>query len=142
MWNIPKDVEILKYFTGELKPYKENTKDNRRMFINEFTKEEQNKILDFFNKNKALILCDILKGRGKFSAEWMLVIQKVNDIKWVLIPMNKAINHYDGQVKISTRGSLNIGKILMQRKGGDAGRETANMLQFKVNPAELFNLEK
>ncbi len=26
----------------------------------------------------------------------------------------------------------------MQRKGGDAGRETANMLQFKINPAELI----
>ncbi len=28
----------------------------------------------------------------------------------------------------------------MQRKGGDAGRETANMLQFKVDPVELFDI--
>ena len=28
----------------------------------------------------------------------------------------------------------------MQRKGGDAGRDTANMLQFKVDPTELFNI--
>jgi len=27
----------------------------------------------------------------------------------------------------------------MQRKGGDSGRETAKMLQFKINPAELFD---
>ncbi|MCF6181220.1 hypothetical protein [Lutibacter sp.] len=27
----------------------------------------------------------------------------------------------------------------MQRKGGDGGRKTAQMLQFKINPAELFN---
>jgi hypothetical protein len=26
----------------------------------------------------------------------------------------------------------------MQRKGGDAGRDTARMLQFKINPALLF----
>jgi hypothetical protein len=26
----------------------------------------------------------------------------------------------------------------MQRKGGDGGRKTAQMLQFKINPAELF----
>ncbi len=26
----------------------------------------------------------------------------------------------------------------MQRKGGDGGRETAKMLQFKINPAELL----
>ncbi|MBX7261288.1 MAG: hypothetical protein K1X26_06545 [Chitinophagales bacterium] len=29
----------------------------------------------------------------------------------------------------------------MQRKGGDNGRETAKMLQFKINPAELFEVE-
>ncbi len=27
----------------------------------------------------------------------------------------------------------------MQRKGGDGGRPTANMLQFKINPAEIVN---
>lgn len=26
----------------------------------------------------------------------------------------------------------------MQRKGGDGGRETAKMLQFKINPALLI----
>ncbi|PIP30525.1 type II restriction endonuclease, partial [bacterium (Candidatus Howlettbacteria) CG23_combo_of_CG06-09_8_20_14_all_37_9] len=26
----------------------------------------------------------------------------------------------------------------MQRKGGDGGRESAKMLQFKINPVELF----
>ena len=43
-----------------------------------------------------------------------------------------------GDVCLSPRKSLNIGKILMQRKGGDNGRPTANMLQFKINPVELF----
>ncbi|WP_078214738.1 hypothetical protein [Bacillus mycoides] len=35
-------------------------------------------------------------------------------------------------------GSLRIGRITIQRKGGDAGRETARMLQFKINPALLL----
>jgi hypothetical protein len=26
----------------------------------------------------------------------------------------------------------------MQRKGGDGGRATANMLQFKINPCEII----
>ena len=26
----------------------------------------------------------------------------------------------------------------MQRKGGDNGRDAANMLQFKINPVQLF----
>lgn len=140
MWNIPKDVaDLLKYFTGEYKPYKEEVKDERRMFLNEFSDEEQTKIVTFFKDNKTLILCDIIKGRGKFAAEWMLVIQKTEDTKWVLKPINFVLNHYGtGEVAITPRGSLKIGKVTVQRKGGDGGRKTANMLQFKVNPAELF----
>jgi hypothetical protein len=43
-----------------------------------------------------------------------------------------------GDIRITNQGSLKIGKIGMQRKGGDNGRDTANMLQFKINPVELF----
>jgi len=32
-----------------------------------------------------------------------------------------------------------MGKITMQRKGGNNGRPIANMLQFKINPAKLFD---
>lgn len=140
MWNIPKDVsDLLKYFTGEYKPYKEG-KNEKRMFLNELSDEEQSKILNFFEDNKTLILCDILKGRGKFAAEWMLVIQKVDNVRWVLKPMNYVLNHYGtGNVAITPRGSLKLGKVTVQRKGGDGGRKTANMLQFKVNPTELFD---
>ena len=46
----------------------------------------------------------------------------------------------EGDVLATRRGSIKIGKITIQRKGGDAGRETANMLQFKLNPAELFDI--
>lgn len=38
--------------------------------------------------------------------------------------------------------ALKIGKITMQRKGSDAGRETAKMLQFKINSIELFKENK
>lgn len=140
MWDIPTDVaDLLKYFTGEYEPYKD-VKDERRMFLNEFSKEEQLKILNFFTKNKDLILCDIIRGRGKYSAEWMLVIQKSEDIRWVLKPINVVLKHYsEGNVFITKRGSLRIGQVLVQRKGGDGGRKTAQMLQFKVNPAELFD---
>ncbi len=90
-----------------------------------------------------LIILDIVKGRGKFAAEWILVAQKYEDIfRWILKPINIAINHYsEGKVEITNRGNLKIRRIGMQRKGGDAGMETANMLQFKVDPIELFNLK-
>lgn len=141
MWNIPDDVyKILQYFTGEIKPYKKNTKDSRRMFFAEMSDAEQELILKWFRENKTLILSDIIRGRGQFAAEWVLVIQKIgNDIVWVLKNINEALQHYSyGDVIFSPRGSLYIGQVTMQRKGGDGGRPTANMLQFKINPASLI----
>jgi len=143
MWNIPEDVfKLLQYFTGELSPKISNPKDNRRMFANEFSLDEQTLILNFLSNNKTLIVSDILKGRGRLSAEWMLVILRLKDsstINWALEPINKVLNHFgNGSISISPRGSFKIGNITIQRKGGDNGRSTANMLQFKINPAELI----
>jgi len=144
LWDIPDDIyELLQYFTGEKKPKIANPKDKRRMFANELLDSEQQLLLNFFKDNKTLIISDILKGRGKLSAEWMLVILKLKNaenIQWALEPINKVLNHFgNGEVLITPRGSFKIGNITIQRKGGDNGRETANMLQFKVNLAELVD---
>jgi R.HinP1I restriction endonuclease len=142
LWNIPDDViRVLKYFTGELPPFIQNPKDKRRMFMNEFSQSEQNLLLNFICKNQSLIVSDILKGRGQFAAEWMLVILKITDkpLEWALKPMNFCLNLYgNGDVSITNLGSIRIGKITIQRKGGDGGRKTANMLQFKINPCLLL----
>jgi len=142
LWKIPKDVVLLlKLFTGEIKSTRSNLKDPRRMFLYEMNESESQKIIKFFEKKKILIIADILKGRGRFSAGWMLVARKktAGKKRWVLKSINHVLNHFGmGDVIISPKGSLQIGKITMQRKGGDAGRETAKMLQFKINPAELF----
>ncbi len=143
MWNIPDNVyKLLGYFTGELAPYKIGTRDNRRMFFDEMTEEEQSIVLNWFKDNKILIVSDILKGRGEFSAEWVLVAQKLNsNARWILKNINEVMQYYSqGEVEFSAKGSIKIGKIGVQRKGGDAGRETAKMLQFKIDPAELFDI--
>ena len=141
LWNIPQDItQLLKYFTGEVEPSIESPRDSRLMFIDELRLEDQEKLVKFIQDNKTLIVSDILKGRGKFSAEWMLVILKIKDeeIKWALKPMNFVLNFYgNGDVKITKQGSIKIGKITNQRKGGDGGRDTAKMLQFKINPSLL-----
>ena len=144
MWNIPKEVEeILKLFTGKIQPRKKvKLKDSRRMLLTEMSESERDKIINFFTKNKILIISDILKGRDKFSANWMLVILKKNkdSYEWVLRDINTAMNIFgQGDVRITEQGSLKIGQIGMQRKGGDAGRESAKMLQFKINPCLLFD---
>lgn len=61
---------------------------------------------------------------------------------WVLVSTKDVIRFYgEGPVVITKAGSLKIGRITMQRKGGDNGRESANMLQFKINPVDLFELK-
>ena len=140
-WNIPQDItKILKLFTGETKPTKSGLRDARRMFLDEMSQPDQDKLINFVKKNKILIVSDLLKGRGEFSANWTLVILKLNgESKWVLKSINQVMNVFgSGDVRITREGSLKIGKIGMQRKGGDGGRESAKMLQFKINPVELF----
>jgi len=144
MWSIPEEILILlKKYTGENLPDIQNSKDKRRMFANEFEPNQQTEILSWLNKNKSLIVSDILKGRGQFAAEWMLVAQKTTKYsRWILKPMNFCLNYFgNGEIQITKQGDFRIGKITMQRKGGDGGRETAKMLQFKINPAELFEIE-
>lgn len=142
LWNIPIEIEsILRRYTGELPPTISKPKDKRRMFANEFNDHEQRVMLNWLRKNQFMIVSDILKGRGEFAAEWMLVAQKVAiNARWVLKPMNYCLNFFgNGDVEITDRGNFHIGRITMQRKGGDGGRNTAKMLQFKINPAELFD---
>lgn len=144
MWQIPNNiVDILKRYTGEIEPNIDSPRDKRRMFADEFSKTEQKIIISWLEDNKALIVSDILKGQGKFAAEWMLVANKNNiNSRWILKTMNYCMNFFgNGDIVITRRGNFKIGKITMQRKGGDAGRETAQMLQFKINPALLFEAE-
>jgi len=142
MWNIPKNItKALKLFTGEIKPKDKNLKDSRRMFLDEMDTDTQKLIIDFFTKNKILVISDILRGNDEFPVTWMMVVLKKKNQKpeWILRHINYVLNVLGrGNVQITKMGSLKIGRITMQRKGGDAGRETSKMLQFKMNPMELF----
>lgn len=155
MWDIPEDIVILlKIFCGEISPddllkegkitqQKYNSlRDKRRFFMDEFEEKHKKSLVNFFKKNKILVLTDIIKGRDKFSANWVLVTRydkDKNETTWVLADINKALNIFgEGNVEISPRGSLSIGRVTLQRKGGDGGRPTGNMLQFKIRPCDLF----
>ena len=96
MWDIPDNIhKLLQYYTGEIKPYKQNVRDSRRMFMDEFTEYEQKLLLSWFSNNKTLILNDIIKGRGQYCAEWILVARKINNnSQWKLININEALQHY------------------------------------------------
>lgn len=155
LWNMPQDVAyLLRVFCGEISPKEllddgkvtqqkyNSLKDKLRFFMGEFEDKDKEKIVNFFKKNKILILTDIIKGRDKFSAAWILVTkynQAHNETTWILADINKALNIFgEGEVEISPRGSISIGRITLQRKGGDGGRDTGKMLQFKIKPCDLF----
>jgi len=140
-WEIPSDVfETLKYFVGEILPKIENPKDKRRMLMTEFSESEQQAVVKWIEENKSLILTDVLRGRGEFAAEWYLVVKRYEESKeWVLKNINEVINHYDGEVKITPRGSIHLGGVTIQRKGGTPDPKS---LQFKINPLSLFDKEQ
>lgn len=141
MWHIDdKTKELLMLYDGELPP-RPGSKNPKRMFINEFTQDEQEHLLNFFQSNMMMIISDVIRGRGRFAAEWTLVIHKLDGAyNWVLMAVNEAINIYAGdfKVKITPSGNIHLGNITLQRKGGDKGADTANMLQFKADPLILF----
>ena len=141
MWKMPADVlAAMKVFVGEVKP--ENVgRDPGRAYLDELDAGVQKKIIDFFSLHKDEIVSDLFEGDGVHSAKWIMVALKISDKpRWVLRSMDYARKFYgEGKVEITARGNLKIGRITVQRKGGDGGRETAKMLQFKINPALLFD---
>ncbi|MEA3475554.1 MAG: type II restriction endonuclease [Candidatus Cloacimonadota bacterium] len=149
MWKFSDEIAFwLKLFTGELEPKKYSKKtgikkfrDKRRLFLNEMSEVIQNKIIKFFDRNRIIIISDIIKGRGGLSADWMLVTRLNKENKtttWTLKDINVVMNFFGkGEVCVSPRGSLYIGRITTQRKGGTPD---PTKLQFKIKPCQLFKL--
>ena len=146
-WDFDEEIaRTLKLFTGELLPETilssteiSTIGDKRRMFLTELPREEVDYMINYFEQNKYLVVSDILRGRGGFSADWFLVTRKnsAEEVDWILKDINFVCNFYcQGEVVISPRGSLKIGRVTMQRKGGTPDPTS---LQFKINPLELFD---
>jgi len=152
MWRFDDEIATaLKLFTGEISPSLHRgmlkvdisqLKDPRRVFLTELRDDIVKKIISFFTKNKILVVSDILKGRGGFAADWMLVTRynkKDDTTTWILKDINTVMNFFGGgEVRVSPRGSLYIGRITMQRKGGTPD---PTKLQFKIKPCDLFKIE-
>jgi hypothetical protein len=110
------------------------------MFLNEMDPVYQKAVIDFFTLHKELIVSDLFAGDGLHAADWVMVALKATEnTRWVLRNEKDTTRFFsEGRVELTRNGNLKIGRITMQRKGGDGGRETAKMLQFKINPALLF----
>ena len=140
LWKMPADVvEGLRLFVGETKPNRAS-RHAERMYLDELDLSKRESIVTFFTQNKDAIVSDILEGDGAFRAGWLLVAYRpAVKTNWVLKSSAEAAKYFgEGPVSITRAGNLKIGRISMQRKGGDGGRDTAKMLQFKINPALIF----
>ena len=138
---MPQDVtDALKLYLGELPPLRPG-RDERRMYLNELDTAAQRAVVEFFTAKKDEIVSDLFAGDGLHAAGWVMVALKSTDTpRWIIRTSGDTIKFFsDGPVELTRSGNLKIGRISMQRKGGDGGRETARMLQFKINPALLFD---
>ena len=73
----------------------------------------------------------------------MLIVEEKDDSPYrsAMIPINQVIAFCTGEYSITEQGNLRLGRLTIQRKGGDGGRNTAQMLQFKFSPRDLFNMQ-
>jgi len=145
-WEIPPEVEAsLRLFVGEVPPTSPG-RDADRMFLDELPPDAQQKLVEFFTTRREAIAHFLLAGEGDHAAGWFLVNlggDSPQAGQAVLVSTAEAARFFgEGDVAITPQGSLRIGRITMQRKGGDGGRETAKMLQFKINPADLFDRQE
>lgn len=141
MWKMPPEVvDALKLYLGEIPPTKPG-RDERRMYLSELDPSVQKSVVDFFTEKKDEIISDLFAGDGLHAAGWVMVALKATDKpRWVIRTSADTIRFFgEGPVELTRSGNLKIGRVSMQRKGGDGGRETAKMLQFKINPALLFD---
>lgn len=163
--------QSLKLFCGETKPEKagrdarrmfldEMTDAQRKTIVDFFTSNREQIVSDLFagdGEHAAGWMMVTLKTPKTESADNAKQAANAGDPglsddeakakppvgpDWALVSTKDVIRFYgEGPVVITKAGSLKIGRITMQRKGGDNGRESANMLQFKINPVDLFQLK-
>lgn len=143
LWDMPLPVaDALKLYSGDIKHGAQGMRDERRLFADELDINQQNLILEFLSKNKMKIAQTVFKGTESPYAEWLIVvlaIAKQSNLNGTFVyPMDEVISFYfDEDPTITPKGNFKIGKVTLQRKGGDRGRPTANMLQFKIDPARI-----
>ncbi len=112
----------------------------RRVQFRHLSIEAKREVLEFLETNKRAIVTDVLQGRGTLAAQHVMVTQHSgNTIRVHLCEMNKVLDYaLAGPVAEGPRSSVCLGRLTMQRYGGSPHPE---LLQFKIKPGELFNVE-
>lgn len=94
---------------------------------------------------------DIVKKFNEWETDidaqsWLIIMKyELNEIEKVeAIKLSGQKTDVQVQVSIKLKKAIDVEnlqvKLVSNPKGGDGGRCTAKMLQFKINPAELFDM--
>lgn len=130
-----KVIHLLKLFDGEEK----NTLGAKSVKINKMSEPDQKCLLSWFTEYKQAIVEFVLTGNDKQLTYVIISVKNETNIEDYPFTIKEYVEFYGkGNVEITEKGCLQIGRIKLQRKGGDGGRETANQLQFKINPLNII----
>lgn len=163
-WSMPRDVYVgLKQFVGEVDESENPISINmleveaerlgttpgklskkRRTFINKMDQQTRNAIIEFFKSNKEKVLKDVFINDE--NIEFFIVVKREGGRAcYYILPTKDALDVYgDGDVATTPRGSLRMGRVVIQRKGGDHRTargwvdRAASQLQFKIRPSECI----
>ena len=132
---VPDNVmDLLKLYTGATTPTgRIGLKDKRRVKAPEFTPPERQLVENWLTANQVKVLQGIFCGpNSNYAPGWMLVMKKNRmPTESALRSIGDAITFFkQGGVRVE-RTSFRIGKIIIQRKGGEKG-PSGNDLQFKA----------
>jgi hypothetical protein len=140
-WKLSSTVsEGLKYFCGRFKPYQGinlRDKKKRRMYMDELDITFRNSILEFFTAQKYQVISELIRGRNQLYPPDFFMVYDYNNNFARIVPIEDTIRVFAlGEVLVTKRGNIQISNsITLQRKGGDKGKDSANQLQFKMNPS-------
>ncbi|MFV0431492.1 MAG: hypothetical protein ACK5MJ_04855 [Alphaproteobacteria bacterium] len=142
MWKFSDNIaHILSLFTGAKNPLEHGYDKQKRILPKDFSIQEKEELLNFLNRNKVIILNDILIGRGGFSANYMIIADYSHErnIQYHIIQTIEIINyisHFNFEIS-DKKTTINIadGLVQFQRKGGTPDPTS---LQFKFKPLKIL----
>jgi hypothetical protein len=148
-----RDLDIPDGVVKTLRDFTTVSQDGQRVMLNQAPAEAQANLLKFFTQYQRPIVSHILRGKSEASlkADWMMFHEAAdnswtarigNHAYWQLFPMARVIDCCCSLPPIiNENGNLILGVgLTLQRKGGDKGAESANDLQFKINPKKIIEV--
>lgn len=131
-------ITILRNFTGETW-WTEVGKKPRRIMLNRIPKTQQADLIKSFGEIKLELIRWMFMGAEPIR--FFLSVYGESSDNFLINKMEDVVAHYSkGPVVITPRGGLRVGRVTLQRKGGDKGAFSACQLQSKININQLWGI--